>query len=92
LWPTREQRVRKTVAKKIRDQIYNLRDTTPATAPGLKTITGDELAKLERPIEKYGQLVECAEVLVNRAQPVELSQMEFAAQVSSNIRTGISYR
>jgi len=91
--PQADRETATALATEIRDQIYNLKDyTAPAIAGGLKVITGDELMRFERPIERGGQLVESAEVLVNRAQPVELSQAEFAAQVSSNIRAGINYR
>ena len=90
--PKADQEAVKALAKDIRDQIYSLKDyTTPASA-GLKVITGDELTRLERPLKKGGQLVEFAEVLMNGAQPVEMSQQEFAAQVSLNIRAGITYR
>ena len=87
-----KEAVRK-IAREIRDQIYNLREyTLPAKSGGVKTITSWELARLEQPVEENGHLVECAEVLVNRSQPVELSQREFAAQVVANIQAGISYR
>ena len=83
----------KDLAREVRDQIYRLREyIVRAKFGGLRTITGGELAQLERPIEQGGQLEEFAEVLINRGQPVELSQREHAARVASNIEAGISYR
>jgi predicted nucleotide-binding protein len=88
--PQADREVATALATEIRDLIYNLKDyTTPAVAGGLQVITADKLMMLERTVEQGGQLVESAEVLVNRAQPVELSQQEFAGQVSLNIRQGV---
>ena len=81
--PKADQEAVKALAKYIRDQIYSLKDYIYAGSAGLKVITGEELTRLERPVEKGGQLVEFGEVLINRAQPVEMSLQEFAAQVTS---------
>jgi len=64
----------------------------PYHAGGLERITTSDLMDRERPMDLNGDLDEDAEVVVNRAQPVEERRSEFAALVRANMRAGITYR
>lgn len=76
-------------AQSIRSRIAMLRAVSRSDS--LQVITTKKLLERERPKSEGGDLTEEAEVLLNRAEPVE-ELPEGAAWVMANIRAGIKYR
>lgn len=81
----------KEPAKQVRNRIKELRAFAHA---GFQVMSAETLMDLEAPMTqtKTGQLTDEAEVLVNRAQPIEESQRPFAACVLCNMKQGVKYR
>jgi hypothetical protein len=87
LWAKAMEEPAKTVRNRIR--------ALPAFArPEFPVINAETLMELEALIgdNEVAQLTEAAEVLVNRAQPIEQYQQAFSAWVLQNMKRGVKYR
>ncbi len=81
----------KEPANTVRSRIKTLRAFAHA---GFQVMSAETLMDLEAPIgdSETAQLADEAEVLVNRAQPIEENQQPFAAWVLHNMKRGVKYR